>query len=88
MGGTLKSAGTISGSLSSAQALNGELSSTKGLSGNLAILKAEIVEGTYDYSELINKPSIENVELDGNKTFSDLGLDSIDNSELMNLLTF
>ena len=31
-------------------------------------------EGTDDYSELDNKPSIENVTLDGNKSASDLGL--------------
>lgn len=36
----------------------------------------EVIEqgGTSDYDELENKPKINNVELDGNKSFADLGL--------------
>lgn len=43
--------------------------------------------GTTDYNALSNKPSIEAVTLVGNKTFSDLGLDSLTNSEIEALLT-
>lgn len=43
---------------------------------------AEDLSGTKDYNELINKPSIESVELINDKTFSDLGLDSITRIEL------
>ena len=42
--------------------------------------------GTADYSELKNKPSIESVELDGNKSFEELGLQSMTLQELDNLL--
>lgn len=44
-------------------------------------------EETTDYEELINKPQIEGVTLIGNKTFSDLTLDRITNSEINYLLT-
>lgn len=41
-------------------------------------------EGTSDYNSLSNKPSINNVELSGNKTTSDLGLFSGDYDDLTN----
>lgn len=41
--------------------------------------------GTRDYLELINLPSIESVQLKGNKTFKDLGVDSIFKKEIDNL---
>lgn len=40
-----------------------------------------------DYATLNNKPSVEGVTLVGNKTFPQLGLESITNTELENLLT-
>ena len=41
---------------------------------------------TSDYSKLVNKPQVEGVELINNRTFKDLGLSSLTNSELENLL--
>ena len=41
-------------------------------------------DGNYD--SLTNKPSIEDVTLSGDKTFSDLGLESLTNTEIENLL--
>lgn len=40
--------------------------------------------GTSDYTDLSNKPKINNVELSGNKTTSDLGLFSGDYNDLSN----
>ena len=40
-----------------------------------------------DYEELRNKPRIEGVELIGDKTFEELNLQSLTNSELENMLT-
>lgn len=40
-----------------------------------------------DYDKLGNKPSIENVVLQGDKTFSALGLNALTNSEIESLLT-
>ena len=42
--------------------------------------------GTDNYERLYNKPSIESVTLIGDKTFEELGLESISNIELHNLL--
>lgn len=41
--------------------------------------------GTTDYEKLRNKPSIEHVELVGNKDFSDLGLEKLDNMEILTM---
>ena len=43
--------------------------------------------GTANYNDLSNKPHIEDVELVGNKTFEDLNLSGLSNSEIENLLT-
>lgn len=40
--------------------------------------------GTSDYSDLDNKPKINNVELEGNKTSSDLGIITKDVDDLLN----
>ena len=40
-----------------------------------------------DYEELRNKPSIEGVELEGDKTFEELNLQRLTNAELENMLT-
>lgn len=40
-----------------------------------------------DYDTLENKPTIEDIELSGNRTFEDLGLSSISNMRLEQLLT-
>lgn len=46
-----------------------------------------IVRHENDYEQLKNKPQIESVTLSGNKTFEDLGLSAISNTDLMDLLT-
>ena len=38
-----------------------------------------------NYNELSNKPSIERVELIGNKNFSDLGLETMSNMEILTM---
>lgn len=38
--------------------------------------------GTYNYEELYNKPQIESVELIGDKSFSQLGLDKLDHADI------
>lgn len=42
--------------------------------------------GTTDYNDLTNKPSINGVELVGNKTNEELLIDSISNEEIEKLL--
>lgn len=41
--------------------------------------------GTMDYDELTNKPQIEGVTLSGNKTFPNLNLDALTNSEIQDI---
>lgn len=47
----------------------------------------QIVGGSTDYSQLRNKPQINNVELVDNKTFDDLGLSGLSNIDIENILT-
>ena len=42
--------------------------------------------GIRDYERLLNKPSIENVVLSGNKNFEDLGLNPISAEDLLEIL--
>lgn len=42
--------------------------------------------GTTDYNDLINKPSIEGVTLEGDKTFEELTLVSLDNTDIHNIV--
>ena len=46
--------------------------------GNIAVGS----EGTTDYADLINKPSINSIELSGNKTLTDLGITNYDDTEI------
>ena len=45
-----------------------------------------VVAGTSDYEKLKNKPHLNGVELVGNKSFEDVGLVALSNSELEKLL--
>ena len=46
-----------------------------------------IDDGVKDYNDLLNKPRIESVELVGDKSFDDLNLNKISNSEIEELLS-
>lgn len=52
-------------------------------------VEAEVsVDGdSKDYNDLLNKPRIEGVELEGDKSFDDLNLNKIPNSEIEELLS-
>lgn len=52
---------------------------------DLESIIGEVTE-TGDYEKLVNKPTINNVMLVGDKTFDDLGLTSISNLEIENLI--
>lgn len=64
------------------------------LEGNLHEYEIGIAEniemsgGTNDYEKLKNKPQINGIELIKNKSFDDLGMSSITNQELEDLLKF
>lgn len=80
--------GNLTGALSIDNRLSGRIVENtieNTITGRLTVPSS--VNGVSDYERLNNKPSIEDVTLIGNKTFEDLGLESIDNTELMDLLT-
>lgn len=75
--------------MSVSDTLNGQISGsiteqTESLSGELVATGGSIM--VTDYSRLTNKPMIEGVVLDGNKTFEDLHLNVLTNSELEAIL--
>lgn len=43
--------------------------------------------GTTDYNDMVNKPAIEGVTLEGDKTYDDLNLQGITNTEIEDMLT-
>lgn len=76
---------SLSGILSSEQEMSGTLSRTdQELSGTLKKTYAVVID---DYNYLNNKPQIEGVTLEGDKTFEELNLDRITNSEMEDILT-
>ena len=45
------------------------------------------LSGDPDYEEALNKPKIEGTELNGDKSFSELGIEPIDLEDLLHILT-
>ena len=82
---SIQNAGGIKGTLSGIGTLKGRLSGVGALRGGLTIPSS--INGTTDYERLTNKPSIESVELVGNKDFPDLGLSEIGIDDLLEILT-
>lgn len=78
--GTLEITGEISGELQDVSEVTGELQKKKDLTGGLSIPTERITPG--DYEKLAHKPSINEVELNGNKTFDDLGDHTLSNIEI------
>lgn len=75
--GDLENNGTLNGEISSGGNFEGTIVGAKGPKGD---------PGTTVYSELTDKPQIEGVTLVGNKSFEDLNLNKITNSEMENML--
>lgn len=73
-----------------AQLTENQINASADLSGNVsasALMVNDIrINNVSDYDLLQNKPLINSVTLQGDKSFSDLGMDRITNSELENLI--
>ena len=80
----LGSVDDLSVNLTANDTLNVSLSPQRNM--NLVLGVPKVVNGTSDYEKLKNKPQIETVELIGNKTFADLGLNPIDADDLLEIL--
>lgn len=75
----------MDGRLTGTDTLSGNLAGEQSITGSLAGFSGFPV-GTMDYERLSNKPMIEGVELEGDKTFEDLNLHTLTNEELEALL--
>lgn len=53
--------------------------------GSMKVNGAGSASGSADYNKLRNKPSIEHVELVGNKNFAELGLEEMENQDILNM---
>jgi len=72
----------LKGTINSSSSLNGSISSNGSLSGNLQGTQT----GVTSYDKLTDKPKINSVTLEKNKSFSDLGAKSLTNMQIENLI--
>lgn len=77
---TIEQQGSLSGRASPEATISGNVSGRKTMTG-----RAGVSSGTNDYEKLLNLPSIESVQLKGNKSFEDLGLTECSNLDIDNL---
>lgn len=63
--------------------VDGKLSPVTNINGNITYGNGS---GTDDYNKLKNKPQIETVELEGNKTFEELGLIGMEADDILSIL--
>ena len=81
--------GNITGNSKLVGQLSGESHSLTGQMSGQSTLRGSVEKGIaipYDYERLINKPKIESVELIGNRSLEEIGVDHISNAELAALL--
>lgn len=73
-----------------AQLSNNQINTSAVLSGNVEaeaeLINEMSINNVSDYDLLSNKPQINSVTLQGNKSFNDLGLEGISNMELESIL--
>lgn len=72
----------IDGVLTPKQNLTGNIEGVSNIDGNVSI---PTNVGTSDYNKLKNLPSVENIELRGNKTFAELGLEEVTNQDILDM---
>lgn len=83
--GNISSSENVTGAISGRRELNGRLSQGSSRVAGL-VAAGSSGAGTSDYERLRNKPQIESVELIGNKSFEELGLEPITSDELIDIL--
>lgn len=79
--------GTVDAAIAGQETLGASLGNGQGLSAVLALSgQRSGGSGTYNYNDLYNKPQIEGVTLEGNKTFPQLKLQAMTNLEIYMIL--
>ena len=76
----------IIGSINRSQNISGNIRDPSRVSGEVRMPEKEVVSMN-DYNQLINKPQIEGITLEGNKTFEELTLISLTNAEIEQMLS-
>lgn len=66
-----------------AETLSGDLNAEQSMSGVLKMPRSTVEK---DYEKLVNKPSINGVELVKNKSLGDLGYTPMKNSEILEII--
>lgn len=84
--GSLGKPESLIGILSSPSGLTGTISSPDSLRGSISVSEVRYI-AELDYEKLMNHPSVNDVELIKNKSFEDLGLSALSNTELEHLFT-
>lgn len=79
---TIEQKVSLAGTATQEASLNARINSNISLSGNAS---GSNRSGTSNYEQLSNLPSIEAVQLIGDKSFEDLGLEECSNIEIDNL---
>lgn len=90
LSGEIDTSNNLTGQVSTITQLSSDINIESDLSGSLRtnlkmIGKLSVANsggGTYNYDYLINKPKINNVELVQNKSFENLGIHEVTNTEL------
>lgn len=84
MNGSMVDVVNINGVLSSIEELHGSLSSVSSISASISVPSTI---GIRDYNSLKNKPSVESMVLEGDRTFPELGISNIDADDLLDILS-
>lgn len=80
----INSTPSMSGTLSTEQSMSGSLSNASGsMSGTVERTSIKVTD---DYMNLQNKPQIEGVTLEGDKSFAELNLNFMTNIEMEEML--
>ena len=74
---------SMSGTMSTVQSMSGTLSGHGSMSGST---RTSVIKVTNNYNDLINKPMIEGNVVEEDKTYEELGLNKITNSEMEDIL--
>lgn len=85
--GSLGKPESLIGILSSPSGLTGTISSPDSLRGSISVSEVVRYITELDYEKLMNHPSVNDIELIKNKSFEDLGLSALSNTELEHLFS-
>lgn len=76
----------IIGAITRSQDISGNIRDPDEISGGIRMPEREVISQN-DYNLLINKPKIEGITLEGDKSFEELTLISLTNAEIEQLLS-